>query len=231
MIGQASDGTIFLDEIGELSDASQVKLLRLLQEHEFFPLGADRPSRTNARVLAATNRDLEKMVRERRFREDLYYRLATHHVHLPPLSQRLGDIPLLLDIFIAEAAKATGKNPPRFHPSLCDYLATYHFPGNIRELKAMVFDAVARANSPMLQNELFLDGLGARQISSSPDPGSDAVLAAATVIPGRLPTLREAQEVLVAKALELAGGNQGVAARHLGITRQGLNKMLNRNKT
>lgn len=230
MIAQAVDGTLFLDEIGELSESSQVKLLRLLQEHEFFPLGADRPSRTNARVLAATNRDLEQMVRERRFREDLYYRMATHHVNLPPLCERAGDIPLLLDMFIAEAAKIMGKSPPRYHPSLIGYLSTYQFPGNIRELKAMVFDSVARFNGPLLPNELFLQGIGMRPTSQHPDIAIEAVLSSDPANPGRLPTLKEAQEMLVAKALELAGGNQGVAARHLGITRQGLNKMLNRNR-
>lgn len=230
MIVQSSDGTLFLDEIGELTEASQVKLLRLLQEHEFFPLGADRPSRTTARILAATNRDLEQMVREKRFREDLYYRLTTHTVSLPPLSHRVGDIPLLLDIFISEASRTMGKTPPRYHPSLVEYLATYQFPGNIRELKAMVFDAVARCNGTTLQNDLFLQGIGMRQVATPLSLNGDAVIAAVTVTPGRLPTLKEAQEVLVAKALELAGGNQGAAARYLGITRQGLNKMLNRNR-
>lgn len=230
MISQAVDGTLFLDEIGELTESSQIKLLRLLQEREYFPLGADRPSRTNARLLAATNRDLEEMVREKRFREDLYYRLTTHHVHLPPLSSRQGDLPLLLDIFIAEAAELTGKSPPRYHPTLPEHLATYPFPGNIRELKAMVFDAVAQSNGPTLQIDQFQKIARTRRNPHAADGGAEEAISDLSKAIGRFPTLREVQEALTAKALQLADGNQGIAARYLGITRQGLNKMLNRKK-
>src|SRR6185369_1448837 len=144
MIAQATGGTLFLDEIGELSDASQIKLLRLLKEQEYFQLGSDAPQKTSARIITATNRDLRIMVDEGRFRQDLYYRLCTHQVQIPPLAARKGDIPLLLERFIMEAAASMSKEAPSTSPELYHYLATYDFPGNVRELKSMAFDAVAR---------------------------------------------------------------------------------------
>jgi DNA-binding NtrC family response regulator len=227
MIAQAAGGTLFLDEIGELSDASQIKLLRLLQEQEYFQLGSDAPQKTSARIITATNRDLRDMVDNGRFRQDLYYRLCTHQVQIPPLATRKGDIPLLLDRFIAEAAASMHKDTPTTSPELYHYLATYDFPGNVRELKSMVFDAVARHTRGMLAKESFLQAMGNRQ----PAPSAAAPLSGIIGDEAdRLPTLKEAEETLIQKALERAQGNQGVAARYLGITRQGLNKILNRKK-
>lgn len=230
MIAQAAGGTLFLDEIGELSDASQIKLLRLLQEQEYFQLGSDVPQKTTARIVTATNRDLRSMVDKGRFRQDLYYRLCTHQVQIPPLAARKGDIPLLLEQFIAEAAASMHKETPSTSPELYRYLATYDFPGNVRELKSMVFDAVARHSRGVLAKESFLQAMGDRQ----PALPAATPLSGITGIIGneadRLPTLKEAEDALIRKALERAEGNQGVAARYLGITRQGLNKILNRKK-
>ncbi|WP_337833290.1 sigma-54-dependent transcriptional regulator [Geoanaerobacter pelophilus] len=228
MITQAANGTLFLDEIGELTDSSQVRLLRLLQEQEYFPLGSDAPRKSSARVVAATNRDLTVMVKEGRFRQDLFYRLCTHQVQLPPLARRKEDIPLLLDYFLDEAATTMNKPKPAITPELYHYLNTYAFPGNVRELKSMAYDAVARHKHGSLPKESFVNamgkGLGAESFSH------EETLALIPVAGDRMPTLKEAEEALVSKALQLADGNQGVAARYLGITRQGLNKMLNRKK-
>ena len=109
---EAADGTLFLDEIGDLSIPSQVKLLRLLQEGEYFPLGSDLPKRLKARIVVATHQSLTAREAAGTFRRDLYYRLRTHQVHLPALRERKGDIPLLLDHFLTEAAKDLGKKKP-----------------------------------------------------------------------------------------------------------------------
>jgi len=228
MIVQAEQGTLFLDEIGDLSSASQTKLLRLIQEREYFPLGSDMAQNTNCRIVAATNRDLPAMVAAGSFRQDLYYRLCAHHVHIPPLRERSGDIGLLLESFVSEAARELGRPVPSVPVELARYLETYPFPGNIRELKSMVFDAVAQNGRGMLSKETFLAKLGKAGIcppqpSAGPVPGLDDG-------EERLPTLKEAEQALIKKALERAGGNQGVAARYLGITRQGLNKILHREK-
>lgn len=159
VVAQAKDGTLFLDEIGDLSPVSQVKLLRLLQEGVYYPIGSDYQCRSNARIVAATHASLEKLVREGHFRQDLYYRLKTHQVQLPPLRDRTGDLPLLIDTFIEQAASELGKKPPGYPPELLCYLAAYSFPGNIRELQALVFDAVARQSAGMLSMQSFINRL------------------------------------------------------------------------
>ena len=230
IIAMATGGTLFLDEIGELTDASQIKLLRLLQEQEYFPLGADTPRKSTARIVAATNRDLRAMTESGGFRQDLFYRLRAHNIQLPPLAARKMDIPLLLDRFLAEAAASMGKPLPPVAPELYRYLAAYTFPGNIRELKSMVYDAVANHSRGVLGKEFFLRAMATSRPEVPEAAASDDILTAFADPEGRLPTLKEAEQALISKALERAGGNQGVAARHLGITRQGLNKILNRKK-
>jgi two-component system nitrogen regulation response regulator GlnG len=144
LIATAADGTVFLDEIGDLSVGSQVKLLRLLQDGTFYPLGADRPRQSRARVVVATNTDVVHALQAGTFRKDLYYRLRTHHLHVPPLRSRPGDVPLLLNHFVDKAVRELHKSPPRVPLALYQLLKTYVFPGNVRELEALVFDAVAR---------------------------------------------------------------------------------------
>lgn len=229
LIAQAERGTLFLDEIGELAESSQLKLLRLLQEQEYFPLGSDHPKKTTARVVAATNRDLRATVAEGRFRQDLYYRLCTHQVQLPALASRKNDIEPLLRLFVSEAAASLNREVPVISAELPYYLSSYHFPGNVRELKAMVYDAVARHSRGTLSKEYFLQTMD----SSAPMPPAvptPAAIAGIGDFGDRLPTLKEAEEALIEQALKRANGNQGVAARYLGITRQGLNKILNRKK-
>ena len=112
LIERATGGTIFLDEIGDLPGASQIKLLRVLQDREYFPLGSDQPRSVDARVVVATNRELKQLANDGQIRQDLYYRLRTHHVHIPPLRERLDDVPLLLDRYVEEAAREFGKPEP-----------------------------------------------------------------------------------------------------------------------
>jgi DNA-binding NtrC family response regulator len=224
MIEEAADGTLFLDEIGDLSIASQVKLLRLLQEGEYFPLGSDRPKRLKARVIFATHQDLATKQTAGTFRRDLYYRLCTHHVQIPPLRERKGDLSLLLDHFLGEAARTLGKKKPTPPKELVQLLGTYSFPGNVRELKAMVFNAVSIHTERILSMESFLKIIGRSGESAvSPDTTfTRSMLAGLT----QLPTFGEAAEVLVDEALTRANGNQTIAARLLGITQSALSKRL-----
>ena len=224
MIEEAADGTLFLDEIGELSIPSQVKLLRLIQEGEFFPLGGDLPKRLQARIIVATHQNLAAKERAGSFRRDIFYRLSTHHVHLPPLRERYGDIPLLLDYFLAESAKTLGKKKPTPPKELVHYLNTYAFPGNIRELKAMVFDAVSVHRDRMLSMDSFV-----KAVERSRPEGPEAVPPPRkNPFAGfdKLPTFSEAAAYLVRDAMDRANGNQTMAARLLGISQPALSKRL-----
>ena len=164
----AAGGTLFLDEIGDLAESSQVKLLRLLQEREYYPLGSETPKRLEARVIAATHQD------PARLRRDLYFRLRAYNIRIPPLRDRLADLPLLTDRFVAEAAADLGKAPPPIPQRLYRMLSSYDFPGNVRELRALVFDAVARHISGPLPLDAFAETLGVsgsgyEEASGSPD--------------------------------------------------------------
>ena len=132
LVARAAGGTLFLDEIGDLEAKSQVKLLRLLQEREYYPLGSDVPKRSTCRVIVATNRNLQQMVAAGGFRNDLYFRLCSHNVEIPPLRERRDDLPLLIAHFLAAAATACGKKTPSYPKELVTLLATYSFPGNLR---------------------------------------------------------------------------------------------------
>lgn len=227
LIAEAAGGTVFLDEIGDLSPSSQVKLLRLLQQGEYHPLGSDTPHYSQARVVAATNHDLKGDIQTGTFRKDLYYRLCAHQVRIPPLRERRDDIPLLLEIFLEEAATTFGKPVPTYPRELLLYLSLYHFPGNVRQLKAMVFDAMARHPGGTLAMVPFRAAM-----EDEADVAADTSMAEGVpfLLAERFPTLLEAEQYLMAEALERAGGNQGVAASLLGISRQALNKRLSRQR-
>jgi DNA-binding NtrC family response regulator len=224
MIEEAAEGTLFLDEIGDLSIASQVKLLRLLQEGEYFPLGSDRPKRLKARVVVATHQDLSQKQAIGTFRRDLYYRLCTHMVHVPPLRERKGDLSALLDCFLEDAARTLGKKKPTPPRELLQLLATYSFPGNIRELKSLVYNAVSVHRDRVLSMDTFLKTI-ARPETRALDAvkGPEQNLYAGL---DRLPTFGEAAELLVEEAMTRAHGNQTIAARLLGISQPALSKRL-----
>lgn len=231
LVTTAGDGTLFLDEIGDLNAASQVKLLRLLQDGTFYPLGADRPRQSRARVVVATNCDVVRAVAVGSFRKDLYYRLRTHHLNLPPLRERLGDLTLLVNHFADKAARALGKPVPSVPLALYQLLRTYSFPGNLRELEGMVFDAVARHQGAIISLQSFKEAICGKPQFEQRQPQADgAPSAIATCFPDQLPTLDQAEQALVDEALRRADGNQGVAAGLLGISRQALNKRLSRRR-
>ncbi len=225
LVQQAGGGTLFLDEIGDLSIQSQVKLLRLLDTGEFYPLGSDLPRRTAARTLVATNRDLAALISEGKFRKDLYYRLSTHELRVPPLRDRKDDLPLLLDHFLGEACAKLGKKKPRVPPQVLDLFAAHHFPGNVRELRSMVYDSVSRQSSPILS---LADFKAVIQRETPQEPGDSATTLLA--FSDRLPTLDQAAELLIDEAMKRANGNQSIAAEMLGISHQALNKRLSRKR-
>ena len=230
MIEKAAGGTLFLDEIGELQAQAQVKLLRLIQEREYLAIGSDAPKYTDARIVVATNKSVEDLRSGGQFREDLFFRLRSHHVHVPPLRERLDDLPLLLDHFVARAVDGTGKRKPTFPPELLTLLRTYEFPGNIRELEAMVFNAVTMHRSGVLSLDPFRAIVrtgkprGRAREASSDGAGGGAIFR--STYP--LPSIRDAEEVLIEEALRRTNGNQTMAAEMLGVTRQTLNRHLKR---
>ena len=227
LIEQAAGGTLFLDEIGDLSITSQAKLLRLLQEREFLPLGSDVAKRSDARIMVATNHDLEVLQSSGKFRKDLYYRLCYHKIHVPPLRERGEDLPVLVEHFLNKASNTLDKKKPTPPVELITLLSTYHFPGNIRELESMIFDAVSSHVSGKLSMDFFK-----RRIFKT-DPNSQAILTDSATEEGllvnfshQLPTLKQIGDLLIEEALKRAHGNQSIAALSLGISRQALNKRL-----
>lgn len=227
LVEQASGGTLFLDEIGDLSPASQVKLLRLLQDGEYFPLGSDVGKRSDARVVVATNQDIQAMQESGRFRKDLYYRLCAHPIHILPLRERREDLPLLVDHFLRKASETLGKKKPTPPSELLTLLSTYHFPGNVRELQSMILDAVSSHKSGKLSMDVFKSYI--RQKQPSFDMDSKQILQGENVpvsFSEQLPTLKRTEQLLISEAMKRAIGNQAIAAQMLGITRQALNKRL-----
>jgi transcriptional regulator with PAS, ATPase and Fis domain len=221
LIEQASGGTLFLDEIGDLSAISQVKLLRLLQDGEFFPLGSDIVKHSDARMVVATNQNLQTLQESGKFRKDLYYRLCAHHTHIPPLRDRHNDLPVLVDHFLEKASKSLGKENPTLPGELFSLLSTYSFPGNIRELESMIFDAVSSHKS----GELSLDGFKAYIRQRHPTSEVDVIVPFTEVstLKGKIETISHVTEKqMIINALNKTNQNRTKAAKLLGISRRTL---------
>lgn len=205
----ADKGTIFLDEIGELDLNSQVKLLRVLQEHTFEVLGDSMPRKVDIRVVCATNADLSAMVAERTFREDLFYRINLITVTLPPLRERKSDIPELVNHFARQFGKANRMDIPDITPEAMAYLSQLPYPGNIRELKNLVERTMLINSVPTLDASAFRDAA-----ALSPDTNITNVSASGS--------LEDIERAAIEKALAKCGGNMSAAAAQLGISRQAL---------
>lgn len=213
LIEKAAGGTLFLDEIGDLKIESQVKLLRLLQNKKYYPLGSDSEKTSNCRIIVATNQNIVELMDSQKFRKDLFYRLQTHHIHIPPLRERLEDIPLLTDHFLENATQELDIKAIHSTPELIALLKIYHFPGNIRELEGMIFNAVSVHESGKISLEPF------RKIIIKKTDGS-------SITP--FLTLEEAEKQHIENALKKSNGNQSLAAQLLGISRKALNNRLRR---
>ena len=230
LIEETKGGTLFLDEIGDLGASSQVKLLRLLQENEYMPLGLDKIKKTDARTISATNRDLWELQKTGAFRQDLNFRLRTHHINIPPLRERINDIPLLVDHFYKEAAKTLNRIPQKPGKEVIALLKTYTFPGNIRELQSMLFDAMSRSKTGSLSIKFLKAYIEkANRERGLQEPAVVHAEAPDTIIfPKKIPTIKKATEQLVMEAMRRANGVKSVAAGMLGVSRQALSKRLNK---
>ncbi len=229
LVERAAGGTLFLDEIGDLAPASQVKLLRLLQEKEYYPLGSDTPETTDARIVAATCADLPNRIEEGAFRRDLYFRLIAHHVTLPPLRERKEDLMPLVHAFVGEAAKELGRKPPRIPPELEPLLSLYGFAGNVRELHSLVFDALSRTSGTVLNLKPFRDLIGnadVPDITESVPEFADLDYNGLVRIFGHFPTVKEINDIVFEAALEKADGNQSLASRLLGVNQSTLSRRI-----
>ena len=231
LVSKAAGGTLFLDEIGDLSGLSQVKLLRLIQDNEYYPVGSDAIKRSSARLILATNQDLESYIKEGRFRKDLFYRLCCHQIKIPALRDRREDISLLLTHFIEKGARQYGKHPPAVSPELIAALTGYDFPGNVRELQAKIFDVVARHTGGILSLRDMPELSPAMPDFSLQDAFEEVGKGGIYSLFGRLPTFREIEEYLINEAITISGGNHATAATLLGVTRQTVtNRIKSRNQ-
>ncbi|HXI97489.1 MAG TPA: sigma-54 dependent transcriptional regulator, partial [Gemmatimonadaceae bacterium] len=213
----AGEGTFLLDEIGETTPATQVKLLRVLQQREVIPVGATEAKPVTARVIAATNRDLEDEIKRGNFRSDLYYRLNVISIVLPPLRNRPGDVALLSDAFLKRAADARGESPRVLAPDALEAMQRYSWPGNVRELE----NALERAAILAKGDTIPLSALPDRVVEPKLDPlVSDAVQAN--------PTLDTIERAYILWVLENEGGNKPRTAEVLGIDPSTLYRKLSR---
>lgn len=232
LIEQAENGSLFLDEIGDLSIESQVKLLRLLQDGKYYPLGSDVAKLSDARIIVATHKDLDKMKDGDIFRKDLYYRLKAHHVHIPPLRERKEDIPILISHFLTTASEELNKKRPTSPKELYTSLTNYTFPGNVRELEGIIFDAVSRHTSGILSIESIRkktigteENISEKNIFSKKENFSDSI-----IFTSQFPTFKSAELLMIKEALKRSENNQTIAAQLLGITRRALNNRIQRLK-
>ncbi len=210
----ADGGTVFLDEIAETSPAMQVKLLRVIQEGQIHRVGDRRTVHVNVRLIFSTHRNLEELVRQGRFREDLYYRIHVYPIQMPPLRDRREDVPLLADHFLRQFAKKHGRAAERINPEAMGLLMQYGWPGNVRQLENEIERAVTVAGQrKVLKPEHFSEKINPRQLPTTCRAGDGATLAEA---------LARIERHMITDALAATGGNRSAAARRIGLTRQGL---------
>jgi DNA-binding NtrC family response regulator len=213
---QAQGGTLFLDEIGEIDATVQVKLLRLLGERTFERVGSNKTLTADVRLIAATNKSLEDQIKAGKFREDLFFRLAVVQIVLPPLRERVGDIPLLAKSFLKEFATENDKNVNDFTPEALEALMNYAWPGNVRELRTAVEHAVVLTRG----EKIGLRDLPPAMRAASPGGGPARFLAQPDL------TVAQAEKQLIIRALKDCGGNRTEAARKLGMSRRTLHRKL-----
>ncbi|MGA9780026.1 MAG: sigma-54-dependent transcriptional regulator [Limisphaerales bacterium] len=214
---QAQGGTLFLDEIGEIDAAIQVKLLRFLGERTFERVGSNKTLTADARLIAATNKNLEERVKGGAFREDLFFRLRVVEIHLPPLRERVGDIPLLAQKFLREFALENGKAVDEFTADALERLTNYAWPGNVRELRTAIEHAVVLCRS---------EKISARDLPPSVRGGSGGRTGEAPLFARNDLTVKEAEKQLIIRALKETNGNRTLAARKVGMSRRTFHRKL-----
>jgi len=212
---EADGSTLFMDEIGDISPGLQAKLLRMLQEGEFLPVGATAPRYADVRVIAVTNKDLPAEIAAGRFREDLYYRLNVLSIELPPLRERRDDILPLVEHFLGKVARKLGRTPPRIAPRAIELLQGYHWPGNVRELENVIERAVILSPGGVIEPEVL-------PLNVSPPPSATSRLCDGS----NAVSLREAEIVQIRRSMRQTGGNKTRSAQILGITRKTLDRKI-----
>ena len=226
LVDKANGGTLFLDEIGDLNLSSQVKLLRLLQEREYTPLGSDEIKTSDIQIVVATNRDIKEMCSKKVFRKDLYFRLMTHCIELPGLKDRKNDIPLLFDYFLKNTAHRLNIKIPTYHQSLVHMLQLYDYPGNIRELKNMIEDALVNHTSKMLSGKIFQKHINRSKFNEGYEDRISLSIEGLISQLDELPGIKKFADMLVCEAMKRTGDNQTLAAKMLGISHQAFNRRL-----
>ncbi len=199
----AKGGTIFLDEIGDISPALQVRLLRVLQDRTYEPLGATEPVHADVRIVAATNKDLSKLVDEKRFRQDLYYRINVVKLTIPPLRERMDDVPLLVERLVARFNRLRGKEISGVSPEVLAVLMNHNFPGNVRELENIIEHAFVLCRNGLIMPEHLPQNM-------RPEVGK-------TIAPSGMPTVREIEAHFIRETLRRHSWNRSAAAREIGI--------------
>lgn len=208
----AGNGTIFLDEVGELPLSTQVKILRFLQEREFERVGGEKTIRSNARIIAATNKNLNQMVQEGKFREDLFFRLKVITINVPPLVEKKSDIPLLVDFFLQKFSKELHKEPKHISKEALDKLMTYHWPGNVRELENVIMRALVLSREDIiLENHISIEPREIRPLRT---------------VENHFKSLKEMEKEHVTRAFLNAKGHMGKACELLKISRPTLRKKI-----
>lgn len=254
LVHTASRGTLFLDEIGDLSQTSQIKLLRLIQEREYYPVGSDLPRKLEARIVTSTCRSVQELRNGSNFRKDLYYRLFTHHIHIPPLRERREDIPALARRFISRGRKVTGSELDSLPHRMMNFFQCYDFPGNVRELESLIIDVLSMSRGNQIAIEeiarrmedriLEIEGGQLRSDSCRAEDGPDSLPGLSAEVPKHfqekkslmellreiesLPGLKESEGLLIMEAMRRSGGKLTEAAGLLGISRQALGQRMKR---
>lgn len=225
LIAAAQNGTLFLDEIGDLRHETQVKLLRLLEERTYYQVGSDTVQSAKCRFVVATSVDLVKAVADGSFRKDLYYRLKSHIVRIPPLRMHPDDIPLLFTHFVNKASLELGKTPPSVPEFVYTALMKYDFPGNVRELRGIAYDVASRCAGSSVKIDVIKEHIAGDALVDVDSMKTDDVQ---FQIGTAFPTLKDAESFLIDEALRRCNQNQSQAARLLGLTPSALNKRINR---
>lgn len=223
----AGRGTVFLDEIGDTGLALQAKLLRVLEEREFYPVGSEHPKRTEARVIAATNQNLEKLTEEGGFREDLFFRLRVVEIPVPPLRDRRSDIPLLIRHILSKTAVELGRQMPKVSTEVVNALMTRDWPGNVRELENALIRALVMSRGPTLglhdlEGEHWGHGPDQSQVEKLAQPGVGSTGSE----PGVEDSLAAVEKRHVERVLHMTKGNKSAASRILEVSRPTLNRMI-----
>jgi DNA-binding NtrC family response regulator len=205
LLESAAGGTVFLDEIGEMPVTMQIKLLRVLQEKHILRVGGTRPIDLDIRIISASNKDIKQACLQGNFREDLFYRLNVVTLHLPRMSQRKEDIPLLIASFIEKYSRPFGKKVKSISPQALDILMRYHFPGNVRELENIIQRAIALTEGEVITEQVLPDDLQKLEINMIDGEG--------------LQTLEEVEKKHIARVLQKTGGNKSLAGKILNLPR------------